>query len=201
MKHVRDNIYEQGGTFYELESTTMSDNKITADFRPIKGKPTIKPEDLHFKCVVPTAEAEQCIRFALLAKGYYVNPGHCFKMGFISFREGKLFGNNALAFCSERCPLISYEEALELISIVIAPTPEFDIKLRDDVLIRATRSTIWEIRQFARIDGLCFKTYAGENGFLLVKYDGNKHLHGTKDSPTDAWWEAEAGKPVWVPAK
>jgi len=83
----------------------------------------------------------------------------------------------------------------------VAPTPEFDIKLRDDVLIRTFSNGVWEVANFARIDGISFVTYSTVNYHYLVKYAGNEHLHGTKDSPKDGWWEAEAGKPVWVPAK
>lgn len=194
MKHVRNNIYEQGGTFYELESTTMSENKITADFRQID---KFKTRDLRFKCVLADAAEEEYIKKKIGIKSINLTCDP-----FLRFNNGTTETvRSSLFFSNWEEPIIEFKYAIMFLENMEKSAPEFDIKLRDDVLIRATRGATWEIRQFARIEGLCFKTYAGEAGFLIVKYAGNEHLHGTKDSPTDGWWEAEAGKPVWVPVK
>jgi hypothetical protein len=191
----------------------MSDNKITADFRPIKGVPSIRREDLRFKCVVSNAEDEKRLRFALLAKGYsmtYVNPGHSFRMCFISFREGKLFGNDALAFCSEKCPLVTYEQALDLIAQVEKPepVPEFDIKPLQPVLwkqkpkIKGINDTVWHLDFYAdRMNMFNFACVGNINADCLLPYNSNTATLNNDFYYPEGWWECKDGKPVWVSAK
>lgn len=161
----------------------------------------MKPTDLNFKVLTPTPERASKLLAALTRAGVdystQLRPEIAQAMSLFKGRFGFWvcpFGNNG--FDNEPLPEVTFTEALELLAQVEAPTPTFDIKLRDEVLCRDTPAGTWEIKHFARTGELkefrTFGTYYGQ----MVKYKGNEHLHGTGTTP-DGWWEVENGKPVW----
>lgn len=161
----------------------------------------MKLTDLNFKVLTPSAERARKLLDALtraqidysaqrvpeivkaiaISKGYVYHWTHPF--------------SNDIGFEEEPLPEVTFAEALEFLAQVEAPTPTFDIKLRDEVLCRGSSSYEWNFKIFARITECYFST-TGHVYEQLIPFKGNEHLHGQTTTP-DGWWEVENGKPVW----
>jgi len=174
---------------------------VTRHFVRLEEKQMIK-ENVSFKCVVPSRDVEEKIAKALYAKGLVpggmiASIGACFMM---FHSEGLNANSDAVKFCQWPQPLVSWQQALDLIATVQKPEPVFDIKLRDEVLVRDMAGDKWEIKHFAilreALSGHIFKTYGGSYG-MCIRFAGNEKYHGTDDSPS-GWWEVKNGKPKWV---
>lgn len=161
----------------------------------------MKTTDLNFKVLTPTPERAQKLLAALTRAGVsystHLKPetaqAMCLSSGHFSFWRFP----DVAGFDNDPLPELTFTEVLELLAKVETPTPTFDIKLRDEVLVRDDKC-VWGIAQFARIQNhIHGHTVFGGGGFQqMVKYAGNEHLHGQTTTP-DGWWEVENGNPVW----
>lgn len=158
----------------------------------------MKPTDLNFKVLTPTPERARKLLAALARVNiryakYATEPAAvAVEKGHFSFWHPRVVST----FDNDPLPELTFTEALELLAQVEAPTPTFDIKLRDEVLCRDGSEGTWEIKVFARLTDLhLFMTY---DSFYrqLIPFKGNEHLHGKTTMP-DGWWEVEDGQPVW----
>jgi hypothetical protein len=158
----------------------------------------MKLTDLNFKILTPTPERARKLLAALTKAGiryakYATEPtAITIKKGHFGFWRSL----NVEGFDKDPMPEVTFAHALELLAQVEAPTPTFDIKLRDEVLCRRDISETWEFRQFTRTADTHFRAVSCGLWQQMVKYKGNEHLHGTTDTP-DGWWEVESGQPVW----
>lgn len=168
----------------------------------------MKKSELSFKCVLPTPSSISKITDLLEKKGIgeksiiahaKTTAGKNAVFASISLKDGFTVGlcSRAHYFCSWSEPLMSYEEALKLIESVEPDAPEFDIKLREEVLVSDVDSDIWELCEFARVHTDCFMMIGYGYGQKMIRYEGNERFHGTTDMP-NGWWECENGKPVWM---
>lgn len=168
----------------------------------------MKKSELSFKCVLPTPQHAELILDKIKVIGIYNDKivqrkikesGKTAVFMSICNRMGFAFGLSSVAsfFCSWAEPLMSYEDALKLIESVEPDAPEFDIKMRDEVLVRHSgRHQFWQLADFAAYRYKQFSVKGGNVYATLIKYEGNEHFHGTTDMP-DGWWECENGTPVW----
>ena len=173
----------------------------------------MKLSDLKFKVITGTPERNRAIQEALFAKGgCWTETGSktikrldafCLSHN-LNTRTPMILNNLSWddgfsAFEILDAPEVTFQQALDLIAQVEVPEPEFDIKLRDEVLVRDASDGFWEICHFARFEksnyGLSFKAFSLENFSKIMKYAGNEKYHGTDDTPPK-WWEVENGKPV-----
>lgn len=166
----------------------------------------MKKSELSFKCVLPTPQHAKLILDKIKATGIYNDKivqrkikesGKTAAFMSICTRMGFVFGLSSVAsiFCNWTEPLMSYEDALKRIESVEPDVPGFDIKMRDEVLVRHFGYLFWQLADFATYRKH-FIVKGGNIYATLIKYEGNEHFHGTTDMP-DGWWECENGKPVW----
>lgn len=165
-------------------------------------EPKMKKEELNFKVLTPTEGRAAFILRALDEIGitrvrripYDVIKAVRVMKGEVAVWTKPFDSLNG--FDASLAPEVTLEQALELLKRVEPAAPEFDIKLRDEVLCRDDKDDPWEIKHFARVRKPgSFQTFGGFF-YQMVKYAGNEHLHGTTDTP-DGWWECCEGKPVW----
>lgn len=158
----------------------------------------MKKSKLSFKCVVPDKLSLVQLEAALMAKNLIKNiHGDASFYCFLAYSKGMVMTNNAGIFCSCDEPLMNYEDAIRLVRSIEPDAPEFDIKLRDEVLVRHSgHHQFWLLADFAAYRRKHFSVKGGNIYYTLIKYEGNEHFHGTTDTP-DGWWECENGKPVW----
>jgi hypothetical protein len=159
----------------------------------------MKPTDLNFKVLTPTPERAQKLLEALtranIRYSTHLKPEAALAMslcrGHFSFWRSSVVS----AFDKEPMPEVTFAHALKLLAQVEAPTPTFDIKLRDEVLCRHNPIFEWDFKIFTRVTEDYFST-TGHVYEQLIPYKGNEHLHGKTTTP-DGWWEVESGQPVW----
>lgn len=156
----------------------------------------MKLADLMFKCVAPSVEAETKIKNLLGIDTIGIgNAFICCVRGDYSSTSSSQY------FCSWTEPLMSYEQALDLIAQVEKPepVPEFDIKPFDRVICRCKeKNARWncDFFNFMERNIIYVVGFHTGTGMQVIKADGNEHLIGTADTPP-GWWECENGKPVW----
>ena len=171
----------------------------------------MKKSELSFKCVLPTPQHAKLILDKIKAIGIYndgIVPSRIKESGetaaFMSIcnRMGFAFGLSSVAsfFCNWTEPLMSYEEALNLIESIEPDAPEFDIKPFDKIICRVDSNSIWsaDFYNFADPKISVFYVVGWHDGDIrqVLKAESNKHLIGTTATPA-GWWECENGKPVW----
>ena len=105
-------------------------------------------------------------------------------------------GNDGEEYDKSVLPEMTFIEAMNAIESIEPDAPEFDMKLREEVLVSDVDSDIWELCDFARVHTDCFMMIGYGYGQKLIKYEGNEKYHGTTDTPP-GWWECENGNPVW----
>ena len=164
-------------------------------------EPKMKKEQLNFKVLTPTEGRAAFILRALdeigITRARRI-PYDVIKAVRVMNGEVILWARpfeGFSGFDASLAPEVTLEQALELVKRV-EPEREFDIKLRDEVLVSDVDSDIWELCEFARVHTDCFMMIGYGHGQKMIKYAGNEHLHGTTDTP-DGWWECREGKPVW----
>lgn len=165
-------------------------------------EPKMKKEELNFKVLTPTEGRAAFILRALDEIGitrvrripYDVIKAVRVMKGEVVVWTKPFDSLNG--FDASLAPEVTLEQALELLKRVEPAAPEFDIRLRDEVLVSDVDSDIWELCEFARVHTDCFMMIGYGYGQKMVKYAGNEHLHGTANAP-DGWWECCEGKPVW----
>lgn len=152
----------------------------------------MKKSELSFKCVIESLEIESNLKRLLGLNGEKTD-GNCFARYYDGCLETVA---SAKAFSVWPEPIMNSRDAIQLIESIEPDAPEFDIKLREEVLVSDVDSDIWELCDFARVHTDCFMMIGYGYGQKLIKYKGNEKYHGTTDIPP-GWWECENGKPVW----
>jgi hypothetical protein len=159
----------------------------------------MKLTDLNFRILTPTPERARKLLDALTRAGVsYSTQLKPERAQAISLRNGHFsFWRfpGVDGFDNDPLPELTFTEALELLAQVEAPTPTFDIKLRDEVLCRHSPIFEWNFKIFTRVTEDYFST-TGHVYEQLIPFKGNEHLHGETTTP-DGWWEVESGQPVW----
>lgn len=170
-------------------------------------EPKMKKEELEFKCILGSPARNEKMYDALAKAGLknsiikedFVKSAICLRVGVFCGSEVSPTWAQKITESYEALdyPEVTYAEALELLKRVEPVAPEFDIKLRDEVLVR-DEGCVWGIAQFARMTTHLHGAviFGGHSFQQVVKYVGNEHLHGTTNTP-DGWWECCEGKPVW----
>lgn len=161
----------------------------------------MKKSELFFKCFVGSPERARDLKAALKKKEFCVKSINEEKCAFVqivadSVAFWQTLEAGSRAFPRLSAPEVSLPEALKLIESVEPDAPEFDIKLRDEVLCRDDISNEWEFCHFSRLGKDRFKVADLASGRKMIKFDGNEHFHGKTNVP-DGWWECENGKPIW----
>lgn len=175
----------------------------------------MKKSELSFKCVLPTPQHAKLILDKIKAIGIYNDgivqarikeSGKTAAFMSICNRMRFTFGLSSVAsfFCNWTEPLMSYEEALNLIESIEPDAPEFDIKPFDKVLwkqnpkIKSYNDTTWHLDFYAdriNIDSFACIGNTSADCLLLCNAD-TLELNNSFDYPA-GWWECENGKPVW----
>lgn len=157
----------------------------------------MEKSELRFKCVIPNKNAGMRIRLALKNSGLIKDAEDDYAhYQFFAYDRGIVATTNAECFCLLQETLMSYEDAIKLIESIEPDAPEFDIKLRDEVLMYNYKYQTWELCDFARVAESFFYAIGYGFGACLVRYKGNEILHGKSEMPI-GWWECKNGKPVW----
>lgn len=166
----------------------------------------MKKSELSFKCMLGSPARNKKMYDAIILAGIknYIREEDFVKSA-ICLRIDNTWGNEVSptyaakiteAYEEAPIPEVTFEAALEMLASVEPDAPEFDIKLRDEVLVSDVDSDIWELCEFARVHTDCFMMIGYGYGQKMIKYAENEHFHGTTDMP-DGWWECENSKPVW----
>lgn len=159
----------------------------------------MKPTDLNFKVLTPTPERARKLLAALTRAGVsystHLKPETALAMSLCKGRFSFWQPSIISAFDIDLLPEVTFAHALELLAQVEAPTPTFDIKLRDEVLCRDNSSCEWNFKIFTHVTECYFNT-TGHVYEQLIPFKGNEHLHGETTTP-DGWWGVESGQPVW----
>ena len=161
----------------------------------------MKKEELNFKVLTPTVERSERLKQALQKVGIDVVPDPEI-INAVEIKNGCFlyWSDVTRAYKSfDDCPTpeVTFAEALELLKRVEPVAPEFDIKLRDEVLVR-DHGRIWSIAHFAMVQKAIhgMVIFGGNCYQQAIPYTGNEKFLGTTDTP-DGWWECAEGKPVW----
>ena len=160
----------------------------------------MKKEELNFKVLTPTEGRAALILRALdkigLTRARRI-PYDVIKAVRVMNGEAVIWTkpfDSLSGFDASLAPEVTFAEALELVKRVEPAAPEFDIKLRDEVLCQNTRDE-WILDIFAIAKNKGFRC-VGYTWTKILPFKGNEHLHGTDTTP-DGWWECVDGKPVW----
>jgi hypothetical protein len=159
----------------------------------------MKLTDLNFRILTPTPERACKLLAALTRAGVsystHLKPETAQAMSLCNGHFSFWRFPGVDGFDNDPLPELTFTEALELLAQVEAPTPTFDIKLRDEVLCRHSPIFEWNFKIFTRVTEDYFST-TGHVYEQLIPFKGNEHLHGETTTP-DGWWEVESGQPVW----
>lgn len=170
-------------------------------------------EDLKFKVITGTMGRNSAIQKALFEKGGSWCDGSTLKahlgsdfLGFNTinsqghFKKGLIYGYLVERFNGCLSNEVTFRQALDLIAQVEVPEPEFDIKLRDEVLARDDNDCVWGLADFAYI--LNHANYFACKGCssyrkIIKATDESIKLLGTAHTP-DGWWECKNGNHIWI---
>lgn len=166
----------------------------------------MKKSELSFKCVLGSEKRNKQMYDAIIRAGIknhireedFVKTAMCLRIDDTWSNEvSPTYASKITeAYEDSTIPEVTFEDALEMLKSIEPDAPEFDIKLREEVLVSDIDSDIWELCEFARVHTDCFMMIGYGYGQKMIRYADNEHLHGTTYMPS-GWWESENGKPVW----
>jgi hypothetical protein len=165
----------------------------------------MKKSELRFKCVLGSEKRNKQMYDAIMQAGIknhikeedFVKTAMCLRIDDTWNNEVSptYAGKITKSYEDSTIPEVTFETALEMLASIEPDAPEFDIKLREEVLVSDVDSDIWELCEFARVHTDCFMMIGYGYGQKMIRYAGNERFHGTADTP-DGWLECENSKPV-----
>lgn len=153
---------------------------------------------INFKCVLPDKQAELEIRNAHQRTSTEAGPVlSAWNSYFIKIEGNSITMTDSRSlFCSWEAPLMSFEDALNLIKQHI-PQRTFDIKPFDRVLAKLDDDDVWEAAHYSHISKGYFRASVAI-WEMLIRYEGNEELVGQATNPKDGYWTVENGEPKWI---
>lgn len=165
----------------------------------------MKKSELSFKCVLGSETRNKRMYDAIVQAGIknYIREEDFVKTA-MCLRVDDTWNNEVSptyaskiteSYEDSTIPEVTFETALEMLASIEPDAPKFDIKPFARVLIRDVNGE-WSADFFNTIYGDSEFDFVACQAKQMIKYEGNEHHHGTKDTPA-GWWECENGKPVW----